>query len=66
VLREIELQARQFDCKGFEVKVSQHVFDWFYADGNSMIQSLETSLKTSIDLVAHSLTAGDDYRVIAL
>jgi ribonuclease G len=66
VLREIELQARQFDCKGFEVKVSQHVFDWFYADGNSMIQSLEASLKTSIHLVVHSLTAEDDYRVIVL
>jgi ribonuclease G len=65
VLREIELQARQFDCKGFDVKVSQHVFDWFNAEGNSMIQSLEVSLETSIHLVTHTLTVGADYSVIA-
>ena len=63
ILREIELQARQFDCKGFEVRVSQALYAWFCSEPNGLIPSLEHRLGLTIQLIGNADSANEQYGV---
>ncbi len=67
ILREIELQARQFNCQGFEIKLSPTVADWFYdAQHNTMLHSLESELRKSIRLVSLAAFEGQQFEVLPI
>jgi ribonuclease G len=51
ILREIAVQAKQFNCNRFQVKISAQVFDWFKLEPNRLIQSLESRLNVSVQLL---------------
>jgi ribonuclease G len=61
ILREIELQARQFACKGFEVQADSSVLAWASQPGQgaSLLASLEISLGRTITFTQNTLTPSD-------
>jgi ribonuclease G len=64
ILREIELQARQFNCKGFELRLGYNIHAWFDQQAESLISSLEKTIELPIDLVATDSMAVDQYQVV--
>ncbi len=63
ILREIELQARQFDCKGFELRVSPLLNGWLNEVGSELLNNLQTVLQKPIAMVEHGSLEVNDFRV---
>ena len=64
VLREIEVQAKQFNCTGFQVKVSNKMFNWFEMESNDLVKSLESRLQVLIQLYKVDEMAGYSFDVV--
>ncbi len=64
VLREIEIQARQFDCKGFDVRLSSSLCDWFFqSECHVLLTSLEQSIGKTIALSSEPTFQAQHYEV---
>jgi ribonuclease G len=65
ILREIETQARQFDCQGFRIKLSTAMSDWFYQkEFDELRTSLEKALQKQIELSSQAAFKVDQYEVL--
>jgi ribonuclease G len=64
ILREIELQARQFDCAGFEVRTTAALTAWFnQAPSDELRLSLEQTIGKSIRICLDSSQSDSGYAV---
>jgi ribonuclease G len=65
ILREIELQARQFNCTGFIVRLTNTVNTWFVeGTGQPLLTALEHQLEKKVQLSCLSESAVQPYEVI--
>jgi ribonuclease G len=64
ILREIELQARQFSAKGFKVLASQAVVAWFEQGDNTFLADLEVAIDQPISIVVSDGVPSDQYAVV--
>jgi ribonuclease G len=66
ILREIELQAKQFNSKGFEVVASPAVVSWFYDVDNSFLADLEEAIGRPIKVIVNDLMNIGRYEVVLI
>ena len=64
ILREIELQAKQFNSKGFTVVASPAVVAWFYDVDNSFLADLEEAIEKPIKVLANVASSIEHYEVV--
>ncbi len=66
VLRELELQARQFACKRLMVETCADVVEWLdHGAGQPLLASLQQQLSTQVQLQTHAGMSTQQYKVIA-
>ncbi len=66
ILREIELQARQFNSKGFSVVASPAVVSWFYDVDNSFLADLEEAIGKPIKVMSNETANLEQYEVVLI